>query len=106
MNDKTFLAWDDDSGPGYNAALNFRIPQNGDYFLGVSGALASAGRVTSGGYRLVLGVDAPEVTAEKAVPNGAVIAVQDETSLGTPGRIQEYKNSLDAQPAHDHPGVE
>ena len=96
LNDKTFLAWDDDSGKGYNAALEFIVPQDGDYFLGASGALAAAGRITSGDYRLLLGVDAPEVLDGTAAPNGATIAVQDETLLGSPGRVQEYTGSLDA----------
>ncbi len=89
LNDKTFLAWDDDSGPGYGAALKFFIPQDGDYILGASAALSSAGRVTFGNYRLVLGVDAPEVLNGTAIPNGSVIAIQDETRLGWPGRVQE-----------------
>ncbi len=96
LNDKTFLAWDDDSGPGYSAALDFLIPEDGDYILGASGALSAAGRVTSGEYRLLLGVDASEVLEGTALPNGAMIAVQDETRLGSTGRVQEYKSSLDA----------
>jgi hypothetical protein len=96
LNDKTFLAWDDDSGPGYNAALKFTIPQDGDYFLGASGALSAGGRLTTGEYRLLIGLDAPEVLTGEAVPNGAVIAVQDETALGSPGRVQEYSAGLDA----------
>jgi hypothetical protein len=96
LNDKTFLAWDDDSGPGYSAALKFVVPKDGDYFLGASGSLSSAGRITSGNYAMVLGVDAPEVFSGNAVPNGAVIAVQDNARLGWPGRIQEYTGKLDA----------
>jgi hypothetical protein len=96
LNDRTFLAWDDDSGPGYSAALEFRVPEDGDYLLGVLGALSSSGRITSGGYSLVLGLDAPEVLAGTAVPNEARIAVQDETRLNSPGLVQEYTASLDA----------
>jgi hypothetical protein len=96
LNDSTFLAWDDDGGPGYSAALKFTVPQDGDYILGTSGALSGAGRVTSGNYRMVLGVDAPEVLSGAAMPNGAVIAVQDDTLLKSPGRVQEYTGSLDA----------
>ena len=105
LNDKTFLAWDDDSGPGHNAALEFLIPQDGDYILGASGALASAGRITSGDYRLLLGVDAPEVLDGKAVPNGAVIAVQDETGLGVTGPRPGVHRQPGCQPAFDHPGA-
>ncbi len=96
LNDKTFLAWDDDSGPGYSPALKFIVPKDGDYILGASGSLSAAGRITSGSYRLLLGVDAPEVLAGTAVPNGAVIARQDDSRLGLPGRIQEYSGSVDA----------
>jgi len=95
LNDSTFLAWDDDSGPGHSAALDFVVPEDGDYYLGVAGALSSAGVVTSGDYRLLLGFDNPAVLdATGAIPNGAQIAVQDEQVLGTPGRIQEYTGSL------------
>ncbi|HTP00813.1 MAG TPA: hypothetical protein VMJ64_05515, partial [Anaerolineales bacterium] len=96
LNSRTFLAWDDDSGPGHNAALQFAVPQDGDYYLIAAGALAPAGLRTTGGYRLTLGIDAPEVLEGKAVPNGAVIAVQDETQLGKASRIQDYTGSLDA----------
>ena len=96
LNDETFLAWDDDSGPGYSAALEFIIPQDGDYILGAVGALSSAGRVTSGNYHLMIGLDTAEVLDGTAVPNGAVIAVQDDALLEQPGRVQEYSGSLDA----------
>jgi len=94
LNDKTFLAWDDDSGPGHSAALQFVIPEDGDYYLGVTSALTAAGVLTSGNYRLLLGFDNPAVLDGTAVPTGAQIAVQDEAMLGTPGRIQEYSSSL------------
>jgi hypothetical protein len=97
LNDKTFMAWDDDSGPGYSAALKFVIPKDGDYLLGVSGSLSSAGRITSGNYRLLLGLDAPEILTGNTVPNGAEIAVQDNALLGLPERIQEYNGTLDAK---------
>jgi hypothetical protein len=96
LKDKTFLAWDDDSGPGYNAALKFVVPKDGDYILGASASLSAAGRVTFGDFRLVLGLDAPEVLTGKATPNGAVIAVQNDSLLGWPGRIQEYTGNMDA----------
>ena len=100
LNDRTFLAWDDDSGLGYASAIEFRVPEDGDYILGALGALSSAGRITSGNYRLVLGLDAPEVLTGSAVPSGEVIAFQDDSLLGWPGRVQEYTGSLgDSRPS-------
>ena len=96
LNDRTFLAWDDDSGPGYSSALEFTVPRDGDYIVGALGALSSAGRVTYGGYRLLLGLDAPEVLAGTAASNGGSIAIQDDALLGRSGRVQEYTGSLAA----------
>ena len=96
LNDRTFLAWNDDSGNGYDAALQYTIPADGDYILGVSGALSSAGRITSGSYRLVVGLDAPEVLQGTAVPNGALIAEQDNTLLVSDGRVQEYRGQIES----------
>jgi hypothetical protein len=100
LNDRTFLAWDDDSGPGYSSALEFTVPGDGDYIVGALGALSSAGRVTDGGYRLLFGLDAPEVLAGTVTSNGASIAVQGDALLGWPGRVQEYTGSLaDSRPS-------
>jgi hypothetical protein len=96
LNDRTFLAWDDDSGEGYNAALQFAIPQDGDYILSVAGALTAAGRLTSGHYRLLVGLDAPQVLSGAAASTGAVIAVPNDQLIGAAGRVQEYTASLDA----------
>jgi len=97
--DRTFLAWDDDSGEGYNTALEFKIPQDGDYILGASGALSSAGRETSGVYRLLIGLDAPEVLSGEAVPGEVFLAFQNDELLGMPGRVQKYSGSLtDGEP--------
>jgi hypothetical protein len=95
LNDATFLAWDDDSGPGYSAALTFVVPQDGDYLLGATGALSAAGRITFGDYRLTLGVDALGVLDGTATPSGATIAIQDDARLARPGRVQEIRGSFD-----------
>ncbi len=96
LNDRYFLAWDDDSGSGYAAALAFIVPEDGDYILLASGALSGAGRTTSGDYHLLIGLDAPEVLSGAAVPNGATIAISDESLLGLQPRIQQATGSLDS----------
>ena len=94
LRDQYSLAWDDDSGPGYSAALAFEVPQDGDYSLIASSSLSAAGRQTSGSYRLLLGLDTPQVLAGTAQPNGATIAVQDQAGLNS-AQVQELQGSLD-----------
>ncbi len=94
LRDEYTLAWDDDSGPGYAAALQFTVPEDGDYMLLASSSLSAAGRSTAGDYRLLIGLDAPEVLEGTAVPTGAVIAEQDQSALGS-HLIQELGGTLD-----------
>ena len=100
LRDQYTLAWDDDSGPGYSAALQFNVPKDGDYYLLVSSSLSAAGRSTAGDYRLLLGLDAPQVLDGTAEPTGAVIAVQDQTALAS-HLVQEFSGSL----AVDKPAI-
>ncbi len=93
LRDQFALAWDDDSGPGYSAAMQFTAPEAGDYYLLLSSSLSAAGRSTAGDYRLLLGLDAPQVLDGNAEPSGAVIAVQDQTVLWSQ-LIQELNGSL------------
>jgi hypothetical protein len=93
LRDQYALAWDDDSGPGYSAALQFTAPETGDYYLIASSSLSAAGRSTAGGYRLLLGLDIPEVLEDSVEPTGAVIAVQDQAVLASQ-LVQELAGSL------------
>jgi hypothetical protein len=93
LRDEYALAWDDDSGPGYAAALEFTVPKDGDYFLLAGSSLSAAGRQTAGTYRLLVGLNAPEVLAGTAVPTGAVIAVQEQAAAGSQ-LIQQLEGSL------------
>ncbi len=56
--DRYALAWNDDYQGHYHAALKIGIPADGDYWLVVGSSLV---RGTAGGYRLTVGIDAPEV---------------------------------------------
>ena len=93
LRDQYALAWDDDGGPGYASALQFIVPQDGDYFLIAASSLSAAGRSTAGDYRILLGLDAPQVLQGTAKPTGAVIAFQDQAVLNSQ-LIQDYHGSL------------
>ena len=97
VRDRYFLAWDDDSGEGYSAALKFTVPQDGDYFLLASTSLGSAGRQTRGSYRLLVGLDAPDVLSGKAESGEVEFLRQDQESLGQTSMIQEHRGSLSEQ---------
>ena len=92
-----YLAWDDDSGQGSDAALQFPIPADGDYKIVVAGSRQPVGRKvlgqTFGGYRLVIGINAPAVLTGKATSTGAMIARQEEVPSARP-RIQEVTGKL------------
>ena len=78
--DALFLAWDDDSGEGYDAVLEFPIPETGDYHLIVAG---SANTDTFGEYNLLVGVNEPRILTGKAEPTGAQI-IEREESISDP----------------------
>jgi hypothetical protein len=80
LRDRFLLIWDDDSGGGLAAAFQFRVPRDGDYRLAVTGSLSYQAKDTFGRYRLLLGLDAPEVLTGEAEPTGDVIAVPDEAA--------------------------
>jgi hypothetical protein len=93
LRDQYALAWDDDGGPGYSAALQFSVPGDGDYFLIAGSSLSAAGRSTAGDYRLLLGLDAPLVLDGTAEPTGTVIGVQNQAVLAS-HLVQELNGSL------------
>lgn len=64
-------ASDDDSGPGTDAQLIHEITGDGDYTL----AITSYDATTSGRYRLILGLDAPDALDGSLRPRGEPFAV-------------------------------
>jgi len=91
--DGLFLAWDDDSGAGYDAALEFQITSNRSYQLLVSSTPATR---TFGDYKLTVGLNQPSVLTGSAEPTGDIIAVIDEQASGTATAIEEITGTLTA----------
>lgn len=80
--DQFTLAWNDDTPPTHTATLSFTAPADGDYLL-----LVSSGWIepTFGKFRLLMGLDAPDVLSGNAPATGAVIGVIDRTA--TPRQV-------------------
>jgi hypothetical protein len=89
--DQYFLAWDDDSGLGYAAALEYAIPADGDYKLAV---ITTPAKDTTGQFRLLVGLDAPAVLSGSAEATGDVIAVIDEANTQVNVATQVITGSL------------
>jgi hypothetical protein len=92
--DEYLLAWDDDSGGGLTPALDFEVPADGDYRLLATGALSIRGGQTFGDYRLLIGLDAPQVLEGNAEPTGETIAVPDLEATPPGVGVQEVTGSL------------
>lgn len=88
---KFTLIWDDDSGPGYDAAFAYRIPHNGDYQLVATGSLA---RLTFGNFRLLIGLNAPQVLTGRAQPTGDLIAVRQQLERRFKPKVEELFGNI------------
>jgi hypothetical protein len=91
--DSLFLAWDDDGGAGYDSALEFTVPADGDYQLLVGSTPVND---TFGDFRLLLGLDAPEVLAGDVESTGDIIAVLNKTATPANVAVQELTGTLTA----------
>lgn len=91
--DRYFLVWDDDSAQGYDAAFEYLIPEDGSYRLLVT---RSVGKNSFGEYRLLIGLNAPEVVTGDAVPTDDVVAIFDKEGSLYGTAVQEVTGSLSA----------
>jgi hypothetical protein len=86
-----FVAWDDDSGTGYDAAFSYRVPADGDYHLML---ISTAARETLGDFRLLIGIDAPEVLTGESEPTGDIIAELEHGASAIGEAVQEARGAL------------
>jgi hypothetical protein len=96
LRNQYFLAWDDDSGDGYAASLQYVVPKTGDYVLIAGASLSTLGRATSGDYELRLGLNAPAAQAGAAEPGGAPIAERIPNAWILPASVEEAWGDLTA----------
>jgi hypothetical protein len=89
--EKYFLAWDDDSGPGYAARLKVVIPADGNYRLVLG---SSPLRPSFGDYRLLLGLDAPQVLGDKTTSTVDTLARLMQAVWQGSRRIEEVSGTL------------
>lgn len=71
------LREDDDSGGDYNSALQYPIRESGDYQIAVTRYDES----TSGAFRLLVGVNTPQVLAGQGRPTGTAFASEAGTVI-------------------------
>ena len=97
VRDQHALAWDDDSGGGLTAALSFEIPANGDYRLVIGGALSALGRHTFGDYRILLGLDAPQILNGDSSSTGDTIAILEVGVTPLRSGVQIFTGTLNPE---------
>ncbi len=93
-----FLAWDDDSGEGYAAAVTFVVPSAGDYVLIAGSSLSTLGRAASGDYSLEIRLNAPDAQdgAPAPIGVGAPIAERIAFPWGVAPSVEGAAGSLTA----------
>jgi hypothetical protein len=89
--DQLFLAWDDDSGTGYDAAFEYFIRRDGDYRLFITSPPSNP---TFGEYRLQIGLNAPKVLEGSALATGDSIAYLDQEAKGSIYSVEEITGTL------------
>ena len=96
LRNQYFLAWDDDSGDGYAAALEFTVPTDGAYTLIAGASLSALGRATSGDYELRLGLNTPAAQEGTVEPAETPIAERVPGAWGLSPSVEEATGTLTA----------
>ncbi len=86
-----FLAADDNNGPDSNAAIEFTIPEDGDYLLLAIGTPVNE---TFGGYDLVVGLNAPSILEGRPQVTNDEIAFLDREASGIATAVQNITNTF------------
>ena len=86
-----FLAWNDDGGNGYDAVIKYEITRDGSYYLMLSKSPAST---TFGNFRLLIGLNAPEILSGKAASAGLPLIDTGKASTRLGKAVQEIKGSV------------
>jgi hypothetical protein len=97
--DSLFIAWDDDSGPGYSAAMRFTVPEDGQYQLLLT---SSPAEDTFGDYELVLGRNAPQVLEGDDTEFGDPFALSDLDAAEERVAVQVVTGTLGIDTLEDH----
>ncbi len=88
--DTYFLAWDDDSGGGLDAATQLVVPADGDYHVLVT---RSPLRDTFGEFQLTLGIDANQILTDQVRAIGQPFATEIQV-LTADQAVEELQISL------------
>jgi hypothetical protein len=90
---KFFLKWNDDTAAGYNSALQYKIPKDGNYQLFIINNPLSP---TFGDYKMLIGVGNPEVLTGEAEPtSNAKIATLKNRAYNESIGVQELNGSIE-----------
>ena len=88
------LTADDNGGDDSDAAIEFLIPEDGNYVLLVLGTPINS---TFGDYELIVGINEPLVLGGRGQPTGDEIAFLDKEASGIARAVQETSGELTAE---------
>ena len=96
--DQFSLAWNDDIMTSFTAAFDYTIPEDGDYLLA---AISAPFTDSFGEYKLLIGLNKPEVLEGTARPTGQILAVLDPSVSRGSIRVQEISGVISEDEPQD-----